>query len=416
MPSSPLQPIFATKAYRADAMRGDVVRRVAAGAEAREGRWITATTLLEHAPLVEGESERMLAEAVAVARETLGEDVVRRRGDREWPDQRFPADALLLLSDEAYEADAFQTALAMVTALDAADRSLSVVQRGRLLARRARILARLGRMDGARDHFVAIERMGREENSDELRARAWLGLGSIAQMRGNYPAMATFNRRALRLARRGGLSFIERYTRLGLTIASAEQGDFDAAVSHAWALYHASIGQPLDEGESLQTFGQLMVEARHFDEARAAFAAVVSRSLPARIVLPALGGLAVSAAETGRVAIVLWVAAQLDALRTTSAPRYSLSLALLECSIALARIGQMESSDALRAEATAIAVEHGFHGVVARAAQMDRREAARGGQGEAFALGGRALRIAGRIASMEPGRLPDSVSVVAVPA
>jgi tetratricopeptide (TPR) repeat protein len=414
MPNSTLQSIFATAAYRVDAMRDGAVGRIAAGAEGREGSWIAAASLLEHAPLAKGDSERLIRAAIDIAHETLGEDSVRRRGDREWPDQRFPADALLLLSDEAYEADAFQTALAMVTALDAADRSLSPVQRGRLLARRARILSRIGRIESARDHFVAIERLGREANSDELRARAWLGLASIAQMRGNYPAMATLGRRALRIARRGGLSFIERYSRLGLTIAAAAQHDFDTALFHGWAVYHASIGEPVEEGEILQTFGQLMVEARHFDEARAAFGAVVARPLPARIIVPALGGLAISAAETDRPATVRWVASQLHALEAAGAPRYILSLALLECGIALARVGHGEAASALRLEATIIAAEHGFHEVTDRAAEIGRREET--DRGTTIRLGGRALRIAGRIASMEPGRLPDSVSVVAVPA
>jgi tetratricopeptide (TPR) repeat protein len=419
MPSSTLQSIFATRAYRTDATRGGA-RRLASGAEGegREGSWIAVTNLLEHASLAErvedGDPAPPLAAAIEIAREMLGDEVIRRRGDREWPNHRFPADAVLLLSDEAYEADALQTALAMITALDGADRSLSPVQRGRVLARRARILSRLGRMDGARDHFIAIDRLGRQAKSDELRARACLGLASIAQMRGNYPALETFGRRALRISRRAGLSFIERYSRLCLTVAAAARHDFDTALLHGWVVYHASVGQPNEEGEILQTFGQLMVEAKHFDEARAAFGAVVSRALPARIIVPALGGLAISAAETGHPATVRWVASQLRALKTAGVARYLLSLALLECSIALARVGQVVASDELRSEATTIAAEHGFHEVTIRAAELDRREQV--DPGAAFALGGRALRIAGRIASMEPGRLPDTVSVVAVPA
>ena len=419
MPSSSLQSIFTTRAYRTDATRGAAARRLASGAEGegREGGWIAVANLLEHASLAAGveggDPASPLVAAIEIAREMLGDELIRRRGDREWPNHRFAADAVLLLSDEAYEADALQTALAMVTALDGADRSLLPVQRGRLLARRARILSRLGRVDGARDHFVAIERLGRQANSDELRARAWLGLASVAQMRGNYPAMETFARRALRISRRAGLSFIERYARLGLTIAAGAAHDFDTALFHGWAVYHASMGQPLEEGEILQTFGQLMVEARHFDEARAAFGAVVSRVLPARIIVPALGGLALSAAETNRPATVRWVATQLRALKAAGAPGYILSLALLECGIALARVGLSEASDGLRAEATAIAAEHGFHEVTIRAAEMGREQTE---SGTAFTLGGRARRIAGRIASMEPGRLPDSVSLVAVPA
>ena len=73
----------------------------------------------------------------------------------------------------------------------------------------------MGRVDDARDHFAAIERLGRQTASDELRARAWMGLASVAQMRGNYPAMKALSRRALRLSRRAGLSFIERYSPSG---------------------------------------------------------------------------------------------------------------------------------------------------------------------------------------------------------
>jgi tetratricopeptide (TPR) repeat protein len=415
MPGTTLQSIYGTKAFRSDAMRGGVPR-LAAGMEQREGIWIAVTSLLEHAPLVEHESARLVHAAVEMAREALGPEAIQRRGDREWPSNRFPNDAILLLADEAYDADALQTALAMATALDGADRSLSPVQRGRVLARRARILSRLGRLDSARDHFLAIERLGRDTMSDELRARGWLGLGSVAQMRGDYSALEVFNRRALRISRRagGGLAFIERYARLGLMVATATRRDFDAAVFHGWTVYHASVGQPTEEGEILQSFGQLMVEARHFDEARAAFGAVVSRGLPARIILPALGGLAIAAAETGRPATVRWVGNQLRALSLAGVPRYILAVALLECSIALARIGAATASKELLADATRIAAEHGFNEVTVRATEMERHE--RAPAGAAFALGGRATKIAGRIASLEPGRLPDSVSVIAIPA
>jgi tetratricopeptide (TPR) repeat protein len=399
-------------------MRDGIPRRPSTGegSEAREGCWIAVTNLLEHAPLVEHDSTRLVRAAVEMALDALGPEAVQSRGDREWPDHRFPSDGILLLADEAYEAGALETALAMLTALDAAQRALLPVQRGRLLARRARVLSRLGRVDDARDHFAAIERLGRQTASDELRARAWIGLASVAQMRGNYPAMKALSRRALRLSRRAGLSFIERYSHLGLMIAAGATHDFNAALFHGWAVYHASAGQPIEEGEILQTFGQLMVEARYFAEARAAFGAVVSRALPARIIVPALGGLAISAAETDRPTTVRWVANQLRALSATGggAPRYLLSLALLECSIALARVGQLAASDELRSEAATIAAEHGFHEVTVRAAEIDRRQQV--DAATVVTLGARALRIAGRIASMEPGRLPDSVAVVAVPA
>jgi len=410
MPGSSLQFVSAAAAFRADNARDGVPRPAAT----RESAWIAVTTLLEHASLAADDSAPLVARAVDIARDTLGAGWIQRRGDREWRDERWPGDAILLLADDGYEADAFNTSLSMLTALDRADARLSPVQRGRLLARRARILARLGRLEHARDHFLDLGRLGKRIGSAELRARAWLGLASIAQMRGNYAAMEALDRRAARLAGREGLSFIERFAHLGLTVAAVKRRDFDDAIVHGWAVYRASLGWPVDEGESLQTFGQVMLEAHCFAEARAALAAVVSRALPARIIVPALGGLALSAAETGRAATVRWVANQLRMIAETGVARFVLSTALLECSVALKRIGQEATSAALREQATTIAAEHGFHEVLAGAAEIDSDAGER--TRSVFIPRGRALRIVAEVASMEPGRLPTEVSLLAVPA
>ncbi len=409
MPSKILQIKSGPTAYRTDAMRDGRSRP-----GARDGTWIVVTSLLEHASLAGADRPALVARAVDIALESLGSQVVQHRGDREWRDNRTPSDAILLLADDAYDADAFNTAITMLTALDRADPGLNAVQRGRLLARRARYLSRLGHLEEAADHFRTIGRLGKLADSGELRARAWLGLASVAQMSGDYAGLESLSRRALRLAKREHLTFIERYARIGLMIAAGARHDFDAALFHGWAVYLASAGQPVAEGEILQTFGQLMVEASCFTEARAAFAAVVSRALPARIIVPALGGLATSAAETGRPATVRWVANQLNMLAAAGAPRYVLSLAFMECSAGLSRVGLFATSAELSAKAIAIAQEHGFHEVMVRAAEMGRRDATPATA--PFILRGRAVRIAGRIASMEPGQLPDQVSLMAVPA
>jgi hypothetical protein len=61
-----------------------------------------------------------------------------------------------------------------------------------------------------------------------------------------------------------------------------------------------------------------------------------------------------------------------------------------------------------------MAEEFGFHEVTVRAAEIRRRDAAP--STSAFILRGRAVAIAGEIALLEPGRLPEEVSLNAVPA
>ncbi len=414
MPGKILQITSGPAAYRADVNRES--RPLRQGSH--DGDWIAVTTLLEQAALVPG-AARLIERAIEIACDCLGAGEIRRRSDREWRDNRAPAEAILILSDDAFDADAFNSAIAMLVALDRADPGLNPVLRGRLLARRARAVSRLGRLEEACDGFRAVERLGIEAASAELRARAWTGLGSVAQMAGDYDTLHKFTRRALRLAKREGLRSIERRARLGLTIAAGARHDFDAALVHGWAVYLASVGEATEEGEILQTFGQLLVEAKCYGEARAAFSAVVARALPARVILPALGGLALAAGETQRVATVRWVANQLNVLSAAGVSRYQLALALTDCSAALARVGAFSASAEMEAKAVSIAREHGFHEVTKRelakrTEELSGRETV--GYPAPFALRGRAVRIAGRIALMEPGQLPDEVSLVAVPA
>src|SRR5690348_6248342 len=130
-------------AFRADAARD----AVETAGRSREGVWIAVTTLLEHASVVAShDRQRLLDRAIELARESLGDDTVRRRPEREWRDERTPSDVVMLLAEDACEGGAFNTALAMVGALERADKTLTPVQRGRLLVRRARAIARLGRL------------------------------------------------------------------------------------------------------------------------------------------------------------------------------------------------------------------------------------------------------------------------------
>src|SRR5438270_13889029 len=103
--------------------------------------------------------------------------------------------------------------------------------------------------------------MGGGTKSSELKLRAWIGFVAISQMRGNYPAMTAYARRAARLAKRANLPRLAREAHSGLMIAASVKGDVSEALSHGWRVYELSKGNDLDEGETLQNLGQVALNA-----------------------------------------------------------------------------------------------------------------------------------------------------------
>ena len=141
--------------------------------------------------------------------------------------------------------------------------------------------------------------LARKTRSAELDARAELGFGALAQMRGNYPEMLEHAQRAARIADREGLAGIARHAHYGLMVGAVKRGQYGEALVEGQRVLRLSYGDALLEAEILESIGQLLIEAGRAREARACLAAVATRRLPARLLLPALGGLAVTSAQIG---------------------------------------------------------------------------------------------------------------------
>jgi tetratricopeptide (TPR) repeat protein len=201
----------------------------------------------------------------------------------------------------------------------------------------------------------------------------------------------------------------------GLLITAGVAKRLNEALLHGWTVYELSVGDPIDEAEILQNLGQALLDSGFSDTARAVFAALVARELPVRIMLPALGGLALASAASGHAATTEWAADEVERVDRLLAPNYALASALVECAVALSRIGRDDASERCRQAALRLALAENYYEVAYRAEDLDRSNlTARGAPSRALTK--RAARIARALEWMEPQQLPAHVALATIPA
>jgi hypothetical protein len=274
----------------------------------------------------------------------------------------------------------------------------------------ARIDNKLGFLDAASDQLGHAQGLGKAAGSTELEVRALIGLGSVAQSRGNYPVMARHAKRAADLADRNGLGFLSRFAHSGLMVAAAQRGDFGSAMNQAAIVYSQAAGHPTEEAELFQNVGQMLLAAGHADDAVLMFTAVLGRRLPEHFVLAALGGLALASAKRGDQPIVLWASGEVERLERAGAQRYQAAVALLECAVAMLAVGLTQRGEQARMAAVRLGEQHGYHEVTIRAERVAREVlAAR----KIDTMDDAALDVVRSIRAREPERLPEHVQVAA---
>ena len=380
-----------------------------------DGEWITVASILEHATLVDEPTRgELLREAVALATGIVGEAEVRRLAEREWEDRdRSESEAIVILADKIHSDGALNLAGLIYDALLDADSSLNVVQRGRILTKRARVEWKSGRVDEAAERFRYVESLGRRAKSAELRVRAWIGFAAVSQIHEDYAQLDHYARRVARFAERSGLRRLARDARMGLMIAAGNARRLDDALVHGWTAYQQSIGDVLDEAEVLGNLGQVLLDSGCIEAARASFASVVSRELPARMLLPALGGLALASAASQHDLTTEWAAREVLRIEAHVVPRYPLAAALFECGVALTRIGRTKTAARCTDAAIEMAQRYGFRELASRLRTVGTPAPS---TRSADSLNKRAARVTRELSSMEPRQLPRHVRLAAVSA
>ena len=118
------------------------------------------------------------------------------------------------------------------------------------------------------------------------------------------------------------------------------------------------------ESETLSNIGQLFLDIGHPVPASAAFRAVIARASSDRVLIPALGGLAMAASRTGDRHVVEWVRREIAARARAGATPYVVASAQLDLVRAWSELNAHERAEAARRLALAIALEHRFHEII----------------------------------------------------
>jgi tetratricopeptide (TPR) repeat protein len=266
---------------------------------------------------------------------------------------------------------ALSLAYSTLAILADADLRLSVLERGRVLAQLGRVAWKAGALDTAREQYRRVEVLARAASSAELRARAWLGYGIVAQLRGNYPEVRKWSARAADQADRAGLAAVGSIAYHNLMVSAAVAGDFNGALGYGWRAYQGSIGDAACEAEALLNLSELLLRSGHADSAVRGFTAALARRPRARIALPALGGVAKAASVLGDDIGVRDARLRAERLLAISGLPYQSAALLLELSEALARIGDFADARGCRARALEIADRHAYHEIAHRLAELD---------------------------------------------
>lgn len=243
-------------------------------------------------------------------------------------------------------------------------------EQGRVIAHRARITRQAGDVDLAAEQYRNVERLARVTRSDELYARAWIGFAVLAMHRGNFPESGSWFERAAKAADKTGIVELSRNAHHGCLIAAAKREAFDDALRHGWLAFRYSVGDTQLEAEALANLGGVLVDARLYRPAHAAFEAAVRRNPPARLVIPALGGAMLTAARLGDAPRARERYATLTRYAAGSDLRWEVTDSLIDAAIALHLIGDDAESERVRLRALARARDGKFHELEFRAERV----------------------------------------------
>ena len=340
------------------AYRRDLERLGARELSRNDAAWLSAAVALAHAAR-EGDRE-VAAQGARLAALLDAATKGATMPPLDAPDRASPP----LLRRARALAEAMEESSAwhlVLSVLDLAERAFhpDALEAGRIRAQRARVHWKSGAVDDAESLYRDLVRDGRRSGELELLARGYVGLALVNQLRGNYPAVGRWAAKAAAFADReryAGLSALAHQLQM---VSAGQRGSYARALTHGWTAFQSARGDPVREAEMLLNLAQLLVRMGEHHAALTGFVATLEREPPARIVLPAWGGVATSASHLRDARITRLAANRVQHIAMGPGLEYARASALAEAAQALDRLHL--DADPWRRAALAIAGEYRFH-------------------------------------------------------
>ena len=377
-----------------------------------DGSWIVISTIVGHVADAEGKDRRRLLDDAAKMAAALFEPAALAYGcafDPPRVDRTSSIAVLRLLAEKMENMGTLHLATSLLEGL-AGVLPTDSVNSGRVLAQRARLAWKSGKTDLALARYRHLRRKARHRKDKELLIRSWVGFSSLAQQRGNYPAMRMWSQRVVSLAEQC------RYHRLaglgyqGLMLGAAAARRFEDAIPHGWAAYQCRQGDVCGQAETLNNIAQLFYLSGHPVIARDAFIRVLAAQPALNVGAAALGGYALSSAVLADERAVRWAAAEATCLSEVRDHMYESVTSLIECATALDMVGDQPYASVLRARASTMAQYAGFFELVYQAEESSREVPSSAGA----ALRGAEIDVAEGISNLPPVARPDRLELSAV--
>jgi hypothetical protein len=394
-----------------DAYRADLSNAAKSEFSDRDATWLAFGTVLQRAVSLQGVDRaaylRSASEAVTGASQTIGlkEPLALLARDGSSPDALCAV--VLGLASEAEEGGAYALATAMLDFARILIGVENVRLQGRLLGQQARILRKIGEDDLSHELLNQVEELGTTHGDGELVARAHLGKGILARIRGNYPdARREFQAVLEAPTSDDAMRELHMHAHHGLLIVAATARDFDAALRHgALALAEAATDQ--SRIELMANLATVCFDAGQFRSALNGHLQVLATTHLERLRISAFGGAAAAAARLDDEAMVNALVAAAIPLLARRGPAYELADMAREFAEAYAYLGDVEQWQRYREMSLERGKRGKFFEIVHRIESM--RTPRRQTPPSAVSLTGDALAVASRLASGDSRELLAAV-------
>jgi tetratricopeptide (TPR) repeat protein len=320
--------------------------------------------------------------------------------------ERLAAFAMARAADME-RAGAFRLAYVTLLSLHLALPGLTESVRGLVIAQQGRVARQFGDVRLAREHYEEALRVGRRTETGEVTVRALLGLGVLANMRGNYPEARRLFRAVLRRASTPSLPLHTAAAHHGLMLGALAASDATRALHHAWLAFRNTGDDPDRQADMAINLGEICLRIGEYRAALTSYRVALAQTSLARLRLAALGGAVLAATRAREPGMLARLAREAEVEIARAQQPFESAQTLVELAEAFELAGATEKAASYRDRAAETAERGGFYEVIHRADSVAARLVART-ESSRLSLDERAFRI---VRAIEALPIDESASV-----